>query len=183
MRNEWTTIRIQHKVSGAMLNRKLAVGIPMKDNETGKTVVANTWMHNVDWTLERQWNDYKNIALAWGTSNRNANGEYLNFGKSGEAIRMGDGLFAQLEVANTIYYSDFSLKLIEDALYQLSASKLNFNEREFVLRTGEYGAKQFNKEVLKTTSGWTTFVFDNSSTSVIRKTTSNLHENALSAGF
>ena len=44
-----------------------------------------------------------------------------------------------MEVANTIYYSDFSLKLIEDALYQLSASKLNFNEREFVLRTGEYG--------------------------------------------
>ena len=44
-------------------------------------------------------------------------------------------------------------------------------------------AIQFHKEVLKTTSGWTTFVFDNSSTSVIRKTTSNLHENALSAGF
>lgn len=88
-----------------------------------------------------------------------------------------------MEVSNTIYYSDFSLKLIEDALYQLSASKLDFNEREFVLRTGERGAAQFHKEVLKTTSGWTTFVFDNSSTSVIRKTTSNLHQNALSAGF
>lgn len=24
--------------------------------------------------------------MAWGTSNRNTNGEYLNFGKSGEAI-------------------------------------------------------------------------------------------------
>ena len=43
-----------------------------------------------------------------------------------------------MEVANTIYYSDFSLKLIEDALYQLSASKLDFNEREFVLRTGKH---------------------------------------------
>lgn len=31
--------------------------------------------------------------MAWGTSNQNANGEYLNFGKSGEAIRMGDGLY------------------------------------------------------------------------------------------
>ena len=92
MRNEWTTIRIKHKVSGAMLNRKLAVGIPMKDTSTNKTMTANLWMHYVDWTLEKQWNDYKNVALAWGTSNRNANGEYLNFGKSGEAIRMGDGL-------------------------------------------------------------------------------------------
>ena len=94
-----------------MLNRKLAVGIPMKDS-TGKSMTANLWMHYVDWALERQWNDYKNIALAWGTSNRNANGEYLNFGKSGEAIRMGDGLFAQLEVANTFYYNTFSLKMI-----------------------------------------------------------------------
>ena len=40
MRNEWTTIRIQHKVTGAMLNRKLAVGIPMKDS-TGKSMTAN----------------------------------------------------------------------------------------------------------------------------------------------
>ena len=44
-----------------------------------------------------------------------------------------------MEVANTIYYSDFSLKLIEDALYQLSASKFNSTEREFALSTGEYG--------------------------------------------
>ena len=127
MRNEWTTLRIQHKVTGAMLNRKLAVGIPMKDS-TGKSMTANLWMHYVDWALERQWNDYKNIALAWGTSNRNANGEYLNFGKSGEAIRMGDGLFAQLEVANTFYYNTFSLKMIEDALYELSANALDIKE-------------------------------------------------------
>ncbi len=44
------------------------------------------WMHNEDYVLEKQWQDYKNLAMAWGTSNQNANGEYLNFGKSGEAI-------------------------------------------------------------------------------------------------
>jgi len=43
----------------------------------------------MDWVLEQQWEDYKNLAMAWGTSNRNANGQYLNFGDSGEAIRMG----------------------------------------------------------------------------------------------
>lgn len=48
--------------------------------------------HHVDWTFEQQWQDYKNMAIAWGTSNRNNNGEYLNIGKSGEVIRMGDGL-------------------------------------------------------------------------------------------
>ena len=35
MRNEWSTIRLHTKVSGALLNRKVAVGIPMvRENET-----------------------------------------------------------------------------------------------------------------------------------------------------
>jgi hypothetical protein len=98
MRNEWTTIRIQHKVSGAMLNRKLAVGIPIcEETAQGKVKkTANMWMHYVDWVLEQQWGDYKNIAMAWGTSNRNINGEYLNIGKSGEVIRMGESAIAHL---------------------------------------------------------------------------------------
>lgn len=94
MRNEWTTLRIQHKVPGSMLNKKLAIGIPMvADSPTGGKVrkVSNMWIHYVDWTFEQQWQDYKNMALAWGRSNRNSNGEYLNYGKSGEVIRMGDG--------------------------------------------------------------------------------------------
>lgn len=95
MRNEWTKIRLQHKVSGAMLNKKLAVGIPIVEDTANGAKVSKTvdkWMHYVDWTFEQQWQDYKNMALAWGTSNRNKNGEYLNIGKSGEVIRMGDGL-------------------------------------------------------------------------------------------
>ena len=44
------------------------------------------WMHEVQWQLEQQWNDYKNNVLAFGRSNRNNNGEYLNIGKSGEVI-------------------------------------------------------------------------------------------------
>lgn len=86
MSNEWTTIRIKHKVSGALLNKKVAVGIPMENSDGTRTTTSTMWMHNEDYVLERQWQDYKNMALAWGTSNQNANGEYLNFGKSGEAI-------------------------------------------------------------------------------------------------
>ena len=82
-----------------------------------------------------------------------------------------------------MYYNNFSLKLIEDALYELSAAKLDFGERYFLIRTGERGAIQFHKAVLQTVSGWTQFVLDNSSTRVIEKTQSNLHSNALSAGF
>ena len=46
-----------------------------------------------------------------------------------------------MEVANTMYYNNFSLKLIEDALYELSAAKLDFGERYFLIRTGERGKR------------------------------------------
>ena len=82
-----------------------------------------------------------------------------------------------------MYYNTFSLKMLEDALYQLSASKLDFGDRYFVIKTGERGAIQFHREVLKTVSGWTQFVLDNNSVGVVQKTQSTLHTNALSAGF
>lgn len=186
MRNEWSTIRIQHKVEGSMLNKKLAVGIPItKATEGGKLMktTTNMWMHNVDFEVESQFSEYKNNVLAFGTSNRNSNGEYMNFGKSGNAIKTGAGLFEQMEVANTMYYNTFSLKLLEKALYELSASKLDFGERYFVIKTGEMGAIQFHKAVLQTVSGWTQFVIDNNSTHIVEKTQSKLHQNSLSAGF
>ncbi len=186
MRNEWSTIRIFHKVAGNLLNSKLAIGIPVsKPGPGGKLIksTANTWMFNVDWEVECQFSEYKNNILAYGTSNRNANGEYMNFGKSGEVIRQGAGLYEQMEVSNTMYYNNFSLKLIEDALYELSASKLDFGDRLFILRTGERGAIQFHKAVRDVVSGWTQFVLDNSSTKVVDKTNSVLHSNALKAGY
>ena len=44
MRNEWSTIRIQHKVPGNMLNKKLAVGVPVVDKNGSKRVV-NMWIN------------------------------------------------------------------------------------------------------------------------------------------
>lgn len=90
MRNEFSTIRMYHKVSGALLDKKLAVGIPVtRETEGGyKVDTVNMWMHEVEWQFEQEWNSAKNKILAFGRSNRNANGEYLNLGKSGEVIDM-----------------------------------------------------------------------------------------------
>ena len=186
MRNEWSVVRIQHKVAGSMLNKKLAVGIPMVSETTDHKIVskvADKWMHNVEWEVEQQFQDYKNKALAFGRSNRNGNNEYTNVGKSGGVIKTGAGIFEQSEVANTMFYNKFSLGLLEDALYELSAAKLDFGDRYFVINTGERGAIQFHKAILTTVSGWTQFVLDNSSLKVVEKTQSNLHSNALSAGY
>ena len=159
MRNDWTTIRIQHKVPGNKLNRKLAFGIPMvTTGPKGEQVkkVDNLWMHYVDWAVTREWNGYKNKAIAFGRNNRNANGEYMNFGKSGNVIRMGAGIFEQCEVANTRYYNDTStvMDIILDSLYELSAGKIEFGRRKFVIKTGERGALLFNKAAKNTASGW-----------------------------
>lgn len=181
MRNEWSRVRIQHKEPGSNLNKKLAVGVPViKD---GKKTTENMWMHWVDWEVECQFNEYKNNALVFGRSNRNANGEYMNFGKSGNAIKTGAGLYEQMEVANTIYYNNFSLKLLESALFDLSSGKLDLNDRYFIIRTGERGAMLFHKAVLQEVSGWTQFLLDNNSISAVRKSNSPLHQNALGAGF
>ena len=181
MRNEFSTVRIQHKVSGKMLNKKLAVGIPVYDN--GKLTTMNMWMHYADYEAECQFSDSKNKALAFGRSNRNGNGEYKNIGKSGGVIKTGAGLYEQMEVANTFYYNDFSLKLLEDALYELSAAKLGMKDRYFLIKTGERGAIQFHKAILQTISGWTQFVFNGDQLGIVEKTQSNLHNNALTAGF
>lgn len=182
MRNEWSSIRIKHKVPGSMLNKKLAVGIPFVDN-SGKKQVQNMWMHHVDFKVEETFSEEKNNLLMYGRSNRNANGEYMNFGKSGNVIKMGAGLREQMEVSNVIFYNNFSIKLIEDALYELSSSKLGLGDRVFILKTGERGAAQFSKAVLDTVSGWAAFTINADQLKIVSKTDSNLHSTSLSAGY
>jgi hypothetical protein len=94
MRNEWSTIRIGHKVDGKALNRKLAIGIPLVKETEGRYThtVENMWMHVVDFEVEKQFSEYKNNAMVFGRSNRNANGEYKNIGVSGGVIKTGAGL-------------------------------------------------------------------------------------------
>ena len=182
MRNEFSTIRIKHKVPGSMLDKKLATGIPVMTSN-GKKMIFNAWMHYVDYQVEETFSDEKNNIIMYGRSNRNRNGEYMNFGKSGNVIKQGAGLREQMEVSNVLYYNTFNIKLIEDALYELSASKLGFSDRKFILKTGERGAAQFHRAVLNTVSGWSALPMSNDAVGMISKTTSNLHTNALSAGY
>lgn len=182
MRNEFSTIRIQHKVSGDMMSKKVAFGIPItKENANGRNSkdVVNMWMLNEQWEFEKQWNSYKNNLLAFGRSNRNKNGEYLNIGKSGEVIRMGAGLFEQMEVSNTDPYNNFSLKRFMDNIYQISRSTLGFEERKFVVKTGEMGAIQFSRAAMTDGSGWSpiTYEYSASELGIMQKTQSKMTPN------
>ena len=96
MRNEFSRIRIQHKVAGNKLNKKLMVPMPFINNQ-GKEVTFGMWMHYVEYVAEETFSIQKNTLLLYGRSNRSQNGEYANIGKSGNVIQMGAGIREQID--------------------------------------------------------------------------------------
>lgn len=182
MRNEFSQIRISDKMSGDMMDAKIAMGVPMVDSK-GQIVTQTSWMHLADWELEQTWSEYKANIIAYGRSNRNLNGEYMNYDQSGEVIRMGDGIYPQVEVANTHYYNKFMLGLVEDIIYDLTENKIGFGDRTFVLKTGQQGAIKFHKSVKEETSGWINMAINADALGIVSKTSSPLHRNALKAGY
>ena len=157
MSADWMRLRLQKKVGGKELGKRLAAHIPISKEVNGKlvTTTVDRWMLYETWVIEKTWADYKNNALDRGVSTRMDNGEYSNFGLSGLPNRQGAGFRQQIAAGSEIPYTKFSLGLIEDALYDISAGKIDFANRKFVIRTGERGAALFSKEAKKEMSGWT----------------------------
>lgn len=156
MRADWQRLRLQHKIGGKELGKRLACHIPVSKEVNGKIQhsTVDRWIYNVTWTIEQTWSEYKNNALDRGVSTRMENGEYSNFGISGLPNRQGAGFREQQAAGNQQYYTKFSIGLIEDALYGISAGKLDFSKRKFVVRTGERGAILFSREAKREMSGW-----------------------------
>lgn len=155
LRNEFSHIRIHHKVSGDMMDDKLAISVLVNKGQGVKPTPVNSWMLNVDFELEKTFRDYKTYALVWGRSNRNKNGEYTNIGVSGDAIKTGAGLYELMEQGgNTIYYNDSPLKMIEEGLYALFAGRVDFKDRAVTVRGGERGIAWLQKEASQDGSGW-----------------------------
>lgn len=185
MRNSMSTLRVEHKVSGAMIDCKIEpvyhTGVETRDPNTGKVHRSLTWMQEVYWQFEKSLSRLKSRTCMFGKTNRDENGRFLNKGKSNIEIKAGSGIREQIEVSNTVYYNTFSIRLLEDMLYELSEGKLDFDERKFVLYTGERGAAQFHRAVTAEASGWTNLTQNNPA--VVKTTTSKLHPNAMRAGF
>jgi hypothetical protein len=156
-----------------MMDDKLAIAVPVNKGNGAKPTMVNAWMLNVDFEVEKTFNDYKNYAYAWGRSNANKNGERTNFGKSGDVIRTGDMLYAQIENGgNILYYNDSILKPVEEALYYMFAGKADFKDRAVTIRLGERGAAKFQKEALSDGSGWkSAFEFSATDLGLMKKTT------------
>ncbi|MBQ3949130.1 MAG: hypothetical protein II661_01525 [Bacteroidales bacterium] len=156
MSADWQHVRIQHKIGGKEIGKRLSANIPLTTEVNGKPVtkMVSRWMLAVTWQIEKTWSEYKNNSLDRGVSTIMDNGEVSNFGLSGLPNRQGAG-YRQLKASgNYRYYTKFRIGLIDDALYALSAGKLNFNQRKFIVRTGERGAIQLSKAAKQEMSGW-----------------------------
>lgn len=156
MSSDWMNVRLQHKIGGKEIGKRLACHIPVSREVNGKIqrTTVDRWMLNVTWEIEKTWAEYKNNALDRGVSTELPNGEYSNFGLSGLPNRQGSGFREQQSRGNMVYYTKFSLPLVEDQLYALTAGKIDYKKRKFVMRTGERGAILFSREAKKEMSGW-----------------------------
>jgi len=187
LRNSVSTLRFEHKVSGAMIDMKVKpvyfAGIETRNPDTGKVHSSVTWMQEVYWQFEKAISRVKARTLMFGKTNRDENGRFLNKGKSNIEIKAGSGIREQMEVSNTTSYNYFSIGMLEDLLSELAEGKLDFGERKFMMRTCERGATQFHRAVTTEASGWTAVGFDNTGTAAISKVSSKFHANSYSAGF
>ena len=156
MRNGFSHVRLQYKMGGRELGQRLCCRIPISKEVNGKIqhTTVDRWIHAVTWTIEETWAAYKNNALERGKTTKFENGEISNFGLSGLPNEQGAGFRQQQARGNMMYYNKFSIGLVEDALDGVSAGKLDFKQRKFVLRTGERGAKLFSKAAKAEMSGW-----------------------------
>ena len=182
LRNNFSSIRMQTKVPGNMVDSRVIMPFTIKDPKTGKTVQHNTWMQHLEWNFEYAYAQEKNKLIYFARNNRDQAGNYFNKSREGFEIKQGAGIRQQMEISNVLYYNDFNIGLIENMLSELSEGKLSLDDRHFVLRTGERGATQFHKAVMQEISGWQSLGFDNTGTNRIQNTTSPLHSNAMRAG-
>lgn len=156
MHSNWQTVRIQHKIGGKELGKRLAAHIPVTAEVNGKQVtkVVDRWMYAVTWQIEQTWSEYKNNSLDRGVSTIMENGEVTNLGLSGLPNKQGSGFRQLMEMGNIQYYPSFSIDLLEEVFSSMFTGKVDFAQRKVVVRTGEWGAKLISKEAKKEASGW-----------------------------
>lgn len=181
MRNGWTTIRKDLKFTGAAnVQQKLCCTLPVQMLDENNNVVkkdVDTWFTYEEWVFYNEWRKEKNDAELWARDNRTNDGLYVDFGKSGNVIRMGNGIMAQMEPGQTIYYSEFDIDDFVESLQTIFENgNVPMEERKIVVVTGQRGKIQFSNAVNKTSSG-----FMRASSGVIN--TGNVEVDAVALGL
>ena len=181
MRNGFTTLRMEHKVPGNMLNRKVEGTLVGMDAD-GKTQEFKVWMLHAEWAFDKQWAREKSRAYMFARTNRTETGEYTDLGKSGFYIKQGAGIREQMETSNVFFSDDITIELLESITVDMVEGREDTDSVvEFMVRTGRRGAAKISKAASSTASGW--FNLSAQNPELIKKTSSGLHANSLTGGY
>jgi len=185
MKQSVSQIRKSYSVYGREFNRKMMTPVRLKTSD-GKLQEFTMSMPWVEWQYEKELEREFNQLLIFGRSNQDEFGNFHDRGKSGNFIKEGAGLREQKQVGNTMVYDVFSLKTVEDAMYHISAGRLDLNDRVFTLRTGERGAIQFHNAASTALNSWVPLgaygQYAGSNVGLTQKVDSPLHSNAVAFG-
>lgn len=150
--SEWMRIRMHDKIGGEEIGKVLGANFPIVKD--GKVTMVSRWMLVATWEIEKQWEEYKSNTLESGVSTEMENGNISNMGLSGNPNRQGSGYKELISYGHEEYYNVFRIKLIDDAMADISYGKIDFKKRKFIIRTGERGAIILSQEAKKEMSGW-----------------------------
>lgn len=181
MRNGFTTLRMEEKIPGNMMNKKVS-GTLVGTDVNGESKEFTVWMLYAEWQFDKQWSREKSRAYMFARSNREDNGEYTDLGKSGFYIKQGAGIREQSEVSNIIFSDNPTIKMLESIANDMVEGREDADTVcSFMVRTGRRGASLLNKNATATASGWVNLTTFNPAT--YQKTSSSLHSNAMKGGF
>lgn len=170
MRNRMSLYRKEYKITNFASTQVLATAIPGSDGK-----MHTFWMKYAEAEYWRQW--YRELERGYWYSRSTDK----VIGANGRPIVSGPGIHEQLEDSNIHYYSHLSVRLIEEFLMDIFYGRVKPGKgREVVGFTGEYGMMQFHRAVADwmNKSG-----FIKNFEVFSSKTQSDLHPNALEAGY
>lgn len=139
----------------------------------------NAWIPLAEATFWKEWAREKEVALIYNRSSRSIEGS------TGRPVRSFAGLHEKIEEdGHTYYYSNFSARLLEDFILDISygRSTPGSGSRKLKVFTGEYGMILFHRAVMDNinSKGWTIL---STSFNPIQKTNSQYSSNAYAAGY
>lgn len=148
MKNTFGFQRFQETVPANMQNRALLwemVGLDSKGNKSS----FKFWDDYASFERRKQIKYYYEKMIYFSKLNVSDQGEVGDFGKSGNALRMGSGIQEQLENGGNYYpISDVSLDFIEEVVFDLSDNTKDLGQRrDLLIITGKYGARELRRQM------------------------------------
>lgn len=136
-------IRKSHTVSGYVDDKVLTIENWSWDYITNKPIELNDvkWISRAEVEFWKQFNQEKENSLFYGRGSSDIKGE------SGYSIRTPYGFKQQLEWGNNETYNTFSMKLLREFLMDIFFGRVNMENRNVTLLTGEYGFMLFDQAV------------------------------------